>query len=153
MNDINILPEEIHLIRQSLGQLALAADTLAAAFYRRLFEFDPRLRSMVPYGLTEQVRKLMQLLSTVVAALDQPHALASALDAMWLQSKDEAPIRSNDTILAALLWTLKRGLGPRFTSEIRAAWMSFYHVTTAAMRNPLPTAQPDRREPERVLAL
>jgi hemoglobin-like flavoprotein len=136
MNDISILPEEIHLIRQSLGQFAPVADSLAAAFYRRLFEFDPRLRPMVPCSLTEQVRRLMQLLSAVVATLDRPHTLASDLDAIWRHANHGVPSKYYDTVVAALLWTLKRGLGPLFTPEVRAAWMSFYHVTTVTVKHP-----------------
>jgi len=38
-----------------------------------------------------------------------------------------------DTVAAALLWTLETGLGPRFTTDVRQAWVAVYAALTTTM--------------------
>jgi hypothetical protein len=51
--------EQIHIIRQTFSLVSPMADSVAAVFYRRLFEFDPSLRAMFPPSLLDRGRKLM----------------------------------------------------------------------------------------------
>ena len=39
-----------------------------------------------------------------------------------------------DTVAAALLWTLEKGLGSRFTPEVRTAWARAYALIAGAMQ-------------------
>jgi hemoglobin-like flavoprotein len=40
-----------------------------------------------------------------------------------------------DTVGAALLWTLEKGLGNAFTSETKDAWIAVYGLLAGTMKN------------------
>jgi hemoglobin-like flavoprotein len=128
--------EQIHIIRQTFDLVAPMADSAAAAFYRRLFELDPSLRAMFPPVLVEQGRKLMQMLGAAVAMLDRPQQLIPVLQSLGRRHAGYG-VRDEhyDTVGAALLWTLERGLGPVFTTEVESAWASLYGVVATTMKN------------------
>jgi hemoglobin-like flavoprotein len=128
--------EQKHLIRQSFDLVAPMADSVAAVFYRRLFELDPSLRAMFPPALVEQGRKLMQMLGAAVGMLDRPQQLIAVLQSLGKRHAGYG-VRDEhyDTVGEALLWTLERGLGPVFTSEVKAAWASLYEVVATTMKN------------------
>lgn len=127
--------KQIQLIRESFALVQPLADSVAEAFYRRLFELDPSLRAMFPPSLTEQGRKLMQMLGAAVGLLDRPHALVPALEALGRRHAGYG-VRDEhyETVGAALLWTLERGLGPGFTPEVREAWTALYQVVATTMQ-------------------
>jgi hemoglobin-like flavoprotein len=128
--------EQKHLIRQSFDLVAPMADSVAAVFYRRLFELDPSLRAMFPPALVEQGRKLMQMLGAAVGMLDRPQQLIAVLLSLGKRHAGYG-VRDEhyDTVGEALLWTLERGLGPVFTSEVKAAWVSLCEVVATTMKN------------------
>lgn len=128
--------EQIHIIRQTFNLVAPMADSVAAVFYRRLFERDPSLRAMFPPTLVEQGRKLMQMLGAAVGMLDRPQQLIPVLESLGKRHAGYG-VRDEhyDTVGEALLWTLERGLGPVFTSEVKAAWTSLYDVVATTMKD------------------
>src|SRR5215475_5830594 len=128
--------EQIHIIRQTFDLVAPMADSVAAAFFRRLFELDPSLRPMFPPALVDQGRKLMQMLGAAVALLDRPQQLIPVLQSLGKRHAGYG-VRDEhyDTVGAALLWTLERGLGPVFTPEVKAAWAVLYGVVATTMKN------------------
>jgi nitric oxide dioxygenase len=40
-----------------------------------------------------------------------------------------------DTVGAALLWTLKKGLGDFFTPEVEESWITVYGLLAGTMKN------------------
>ena len=40
-----------------------------------------------------------------------------------------------DTVGAALLWTLEKGLGTAFTPEVKEAWVTVYALLATTMKN------------------
>jgi len=126
---------QIKLIRESFALVAPAADAVAAAFYARLFELDPSLRSLFPASLAEQGRKLMQILGAAVGMLDRPQALVPALESLGRRHAGYG-VRDEhyETVGAALLWTLEQGLGARFTAEVRDAWVTLYQTVASTMQ-------------------
>jgi hemoglobin-like flavoprotein len=128
--------EQIHIIRQTFELIAPMADSVAAVFYRRLFELDPSLRPMFPPILVEQGRKLMQMLGAAVGMLERPQQLITVLESLGKRHAGYG-VRDEhyDTVGEALLWTLERGLGPVFTPEVRTAWASLYGVVATTMKN------------------
>ena len=107
------------LVQQSFAKVVPQADVAAALFYGRLFDLDPGLRSLFKGDITEQGRKLMTMLATAVKGLDRPDELLPAVRNLGARHagygvKDE----HYDTVAAALLWTLERGLGPDFTPDV-----------------------------------
>jgi hemoglobin-like flavoprotein len=39
-----------------------------------------------------------------------------------------------DTVGAALIWTLEKGLGERFTADVREAWVAVYDLIATTMK-------------------
>jgi len=70
--------EQIRLVQDSFRQVAPIAETAAQLFYARLFELDPDLELLFKGNLSEQGRKLMQMLGLAVNSLDRMEQLAIA---------------------------------------------------------------------------
>lgn len=128
--------EQIHIIRQTFSLIAPMPDAVAAAFYGRLFELDPSLRSMFPTSLVDQGRKLMQVLGAAVGILNRPEQLVPVLESLGKRHAGYG-VRDEhyDTVGEALLWTLRQGLGPLYTPEVHAAWASLYNTIATTMKN------------------
>src|SRR5690606_16826457 len=74
--------DQIKLVQDTFALVAPQADEAAQIFYARLFELDPSLRPLFKHDLREQGRKLMQMLSIAVHALDNIESLLPALKAL-----------------------------------------------------------------------
>lgn len=126
---------EITLVKDSFRKLAPIADQAAALFYARLFELDPALRALFHGDMADQGRKLMQMLGLAVGGLDRLNELVPAVRQLGLRHagyhvRDE----HYETVGEALLWTLGRGLGPAFTSDMQAAWAKVYWTLAETMK-------------------
>jgi hemoglobin-like flavoprotein len=123
------------LVQSSFEHVQPIAEAAAALFYRRLFELDPTLRPLFKGDLEEQGRKLMEMLGLAVKGLDHPEALAPALKGLGLRHSGYG-VREQDyeTVGEALVWTLKQGLGPNFTPEVREAWIAVYKLIAEMMQ-------------------
>src|SRR3569833_7623 len=81
----NIMPpEQITLIQQSFSKVAPISETAAVLFYDRLFEVAPSVRAMFPEDMTEQRKKLMGMLATVVGGLSNLDSILPAASALAL---------------------------------------------------------------------
>jgi hemoglobin-like flavoprotein len=104
-------------------------------FYARLFEIDPALRSMFKGDLTEQGRKLMQMLTIAVKGLDRLDQLVPAVRQLGVRHVQYGVKDSHyDSVATALVWTLEQGLGQDFTPEVRNAWVTVYGVLAGTMK-------------------
>ena len=123
------------LVQESFATVAQIADDAAALFYRRLFEIDPSLRHMFRGDMAEQRRKLMQMLTAAVKGLDRLEQLVPVVEDLGRRHdgygvKDE----HYETVGAALLWTLEKGLGDAFTPEVKEAWATVYGLLASVMK-------------------
>lgn len=128
-------PRQIELVQQSWKSVLPIADAAAEMFYAKLFELDPALKALFKGDLKQQGRKLMQMISTAVGGLARVEALVPAVQDLGRRHgsygvKD----KDYDTVAAALLWTLGRGLGAAFTSETKDAWVAVYGILASAMK-------------------
>lgn len=128
--------EQIDLVQYTFGLVAPQADEVAQLFYGRLFELDPSLRTMFTSDMTEQGRKLMQMLSVAVHALDRLDEIVPAVRALGQRHVAYGvKVGHYATVGEALLWTLEQGLGDEFTADVKAAWTAVYtllaHTATA----------------------
>ncbi len=121
---------EIRLIEDSWAAVAPISGDAAALFYDRLFEIDPRVRSLFKGDMEQQGKKLMQMIGVAVAHLGRTEEIAPAVRALGQRHAGYGvQLQDYDTVGAALLWTLGKGLGAAFTPEVRAAWSKLYiHV-------------------------
>src|SRR3954470_6347771 len=103
--------KQIALIHSSFEQLAPAAEQLAAAFYRRLFELDPTLQPLFQHDIALQGRKFMTMLAVVVRGLD---ALDRLLPDVENLARRHVAYGVSDTqyqiVEVALLWTIQEHL-------------------------------------------
>ena len=128
--------EQIKLVQDSFMQVAPIAETAAQLFYARLFELDPDLELLFKGNLTEQGRKLMQMLALAVNSLDRMEQLLPVVRSLGARHVSYGVRdRDYDTVGQALLWTLQKGLGPAFTPDVEAAWSNVYATLASAMQS------------------
>jgi len=126
---------QIRLVQDSFKSVALIADEAAALFYGRLFELDPQLRKLFKSDVKEQGRKLMTMIGMAVRGLDNISALVPVVENLGRRHVAYGVKPAHfETVGAALLWTLKQGLGSAFTSEVESAWTETYVLLANAMK-------------------
>jgi hemoglobin-like flavoprotein len=129
-------PEQKSLVQSTFRLVLPIADTAAVIFYDRLFELDPSLRHMFRGDIKEQRQKLMQMIAVAVKGLDRLEELVPAVEALGRRHAGYGVTeRHYETVGAALLWTLEKGLGSVFTAEVREAWTAVYQLLAATMQS------------------
>ena len=124
------------LVQESFAAVMPIADDAAALFYRRLFELDPSLERMFKGDMTEQRRKLMQMLTAAVKGLDRLDQLVPVVEELGRRHAGYGVADAHyDTVGAALLWTLEKGLGNAFTPDVKDAWIAVYGLLAGTMKN------------------
>lgn len=127
-------PNTIALVQSSWSQVVPIAPQAAALFYDELFARDPALKPLFRGDMAQQGAKLMQMIGVAVSKLQEPEVLIPALQALGRRHRGYGVAPAHyDTVGAALLATLEKGLGPAFTDEVRAAWATTYGVMSGVM--------------------
>ena len=99
-------PDQKTLVQQTFASIAPIADDAAQLFYRRLFELDPSLQAMFRGDMTEQRRKLMNMIGAAVKGLDRLEQLVPVVQDLGRKHVGYGvEDRHYDTVGAALLWT------------------------------------------------
>jgi len=123
------------LVQNSFTNIAGIADDAAVLFYQRLFELDPSLRPMFRGDMTEQRKKLMQMITAAVKGLDRLEQLVPVVQDLGRRHAGYGVQDSHyDTVGAALLWTLEAGLAKAFTPEVKEAWTAVYGLLAGTMK-------------------
>ena len=126
---------EITLVRSSFAKVVPIADQAAALFYARLFELDPALRGLFHGDMAAQGKKLMTTIGFCVASLDRLETIVPVVRALGLRhAAYDVREQHYETVGAALLWTLEKGVGPSFTADTRAAWAKVYWLLAETMK-------------------
>jgi nitric oxide dioxygenase len=127
-------PQQVALVQGSFAKVAPIAEQAAALFYGRLFETAPETRALFTGDMTAQGQKLMAAISTVVTNLDDLGAIVPVAQELarrhvvyGVRAEHYAPVG------AALLWTLEKGLGDDFTTDVGAAWAAAYSTLSDVM--------------------
>ncbi len=127
-------PAQVDVVQNTFSEVAKIKDTAADLFYNRLFELDPSLKSLFKGNMTEQRRKLMMALGTVVASLKSPEKIIPTVQTLgekhYFYGVED---RHYETVGAALLWTLEKGLGDALTPAVKAAWAAAYTLLSSVM--------------------
>jgi len=127
---------QIELVQSSFAIIAPIADDAASLFYRRLFEIDPSLEQMFKGDMTDQRRKLMQMLTAAVKGLPRLDRLVPIVEDLGRRHAGYGVTDAHyDTVGAALIWTLEKGLGNAFTPAVKEAWTCVYGVLASTMKN------------------
>ena len=124
------------LVQSTFAAIVPIADDAAMLFYQRLFEIAPELRAMFRSDMTEQRKKLMQMLTAAVKGLDRLEQLVPVVEDLGRRHAGYGvEDRHYDTVGEALLWTLEMGLGAAFTADVKDAWATVYEVLATTMKN------------------
>jgi hemoglobin-like flavoprotein len=127
--------EQKALVQQTFAQVLPISEQAAALFYDRLFQMDPGLRALFKVDMKEQGKKLMQMIGYCVGKLDSLDQIVPAVKDLGRKHAAYGVKPSDyDTVGAAFLWTLDKGLGPAFTPDVKAAWTAVYTVLASTMQ-------------------
>jgi len=122
-------------VQSTFKKVAPIADTAADIFYDKLFEIDPGSRALFPEVMTDQKKKLMQMIGVAVNGLNDLDAIVPAVQELGARHKGYAVTEAHyDSVGAALLFTLGKGLGDDFTPDAEAAWTETYGLLAGVMK-------------------
>lgn len=128
-------PSQIALVQSSFAKVVPIAEAAAEIFYSRLFELDPSLRPMFRGDMKGQGKKLMDTLAVVVTNLRNLDRILPGVKALGERHVAYGVTDEHyDTVGAALLWTLGKGLGDAFTPEVEQAWSTAYDLVATTMK-------------------
>jgi len=127
-------PSTIDNVQRTFNIIAPIADDAAALFYSKLFELDPSLKSMFKSDMTDQRKKLMQILGVAVSSLNNLDAIVPAVQDLGRRHVQYGvrPQHYN-TVAEAISWMLAQTLGATFTAEIKQSWTEVYTVLADTM--------------------
>lgn len=127
-------PEKIALVQDSFKKVVPIAGPAADIFYDRLFEIAPDVRPLFPEDMTEQKKKLMQMLAIAVNGLTKLDEILPAVQDLGRRHNgyDVTPAHY-DKVGEALIFTLDKGLGEEFTPEVKDAWVETYGALAGVM--------------------
>jgi hemoglobin-like flavoprotein len=127
-------PSQIKLVQDSFAKVAPISEQAALLFYGRLFEVAPSVRAMFPDDMSEQRKKLMATLAVVVGGLSNLEAVLPAASALAKRHVNYGAKPEHYPVVGgALLWTLEKGLGDAWTSEVADAWTAAYGTLSGYM--------------------
>jgi hemoglobin-like flavoprotein len=127
---------EIETVQADWQSVLPIAETAATIFYDRLFELDPGLRSLFKPDLSEQKKKLLQMLGAAVRGLNDLPALVPAVRALGKRHASYGVKPEHYALVgSALLWTLKKGLGDGFDKAHEVAWSKVYGLLAETMQS------------------
>lgn len=122
------------LVQESWKKVAAIAPQAAELFYQNLFTADPSLKPLFKGDMTEQGKKLMQMIGVAVGKLNDLETLVPVLQKLAIRHDGYGVKKEHyQTVGAALLKTLGQGLGADFTSEVKEAWTSVYGLMAEVM--------------------
>lgn len=111
------------------------SDAAADLFYGKLFELNPGLKPLFKGDMKEQGYRLMMMINTAVASLDNLDNIVPAVQKLGKRHVDYGVIEEDyDTVGIALIWTLSKGLGEAFTDEVEDAWRTVLTLLSTIMK-------------------
>lgn len=128
-------PEQIKLVQDSFLKVVPTAAQAADIFYDRLFEIAPEVRSLFPTDMSDQKTKLMRTLGVAVQNLHQVGTIVPIVQALGAKHAGYGVNDEHyDSVGAALLYTLEKGLGDGWTAELASAWSETYGLVAGVMK-------------------
>src|SRR5712671_4097643 len=107
--ELMMTPDQVTLVQESFAKVA------------------PSVKSMFPADMTEQRKKLMATLAYVVNGLANLESILPAATALATRHVSYGVRKEHYPVVgAALLWTLEKGLGDGWTTDVADAWTAAY---------------------------
>jgi hemoglobin-like flavoprotein len=128
-------PLQVAAVQRSFSLVVPIKEQAAQIFYDRLFSVDPSLKKLFKGDMKEQGKKLMSALALVVAGLANPQSILPKVEELGRKHVGYGvEDRHYDTVGGALLWTLEKGLGDKFTPDVKEAWTAAYTLLANVMK-------------------
>ncbi len=128
-------PEQIDIVQSTFKKVAPIADTAADIFYDRLFEIAPDTRALFPEVMTDQKKKLMQMIGVAVNGLKDLDAIVPAVQDLGARHHGYKVTEAHyNSVGEALIYTLDKGLGDDFTPDAKTAWTETYGLLAGVMK-------------------
>lgn len=125
---------QVKLVQESFAKVVPISEAAAVIFYDRLFEVAPSVKAMFPDDMTQQRKKLMMMLAAVVNGLGNLDSILPAASALAKRHVDYGARPEHYPVVGgALLWTLEKGLGAAWTSDVADAWTTAYGTLSGYM--------------------
>lgn len=126
--------QQIQLVKESWGYVIVKSDEAGQLFYSRLFEVAPGVRHMFKGDIKEQSRKLMNMVTLIVSKLDKLDTIIDDIKSLASRHNKYGAKKEHYAVVGqCLIWTLKTGLGTRWTKQTEEAWLAVYEVLADAM--------------------
>ena len=118
---------QIGLVRRTHRSFLPRAVRVGIAFYARLFEADPSLRSILQADLAALAQASLGQLRALLEILDQPQLLATACCELGRRQHALGLQEAHYDLFGSILLTsLRETLGTSYTDAVEAAWASAY---------------------------
>lgn len=125
---------QILLVKNSWSYVVINAEEAGELFYSRLFEVAPAVRSMFKHDQKDQARKLMNMVTLMVANLQKLDDIMNGINLLAQRhGKYGAQPEHYKVVGECLLWTLEQGLGDKWNDELQEAWTAVYITLSSAM--------------------
>lgn len=123
------------LLEQSFSEVAPRGEEFVVSFYDRLFSMYPETKELFANtDMIDQRKKLLGALVLVVDNLRKPEVLGPALKTLGQRHRQmDVQQKHYPMVGAALLGTLQEFLGPKWTTELKNAWIEAYGAVVAGM--------------------
>ncbi|MDO6435209.1 globin domain-containing protein [Flavitalea sp. BT771] len=109
-------------------------EVVGDVFYSKLFTEVPAARRLFKGPMTAQYKKLIDMISIIVARLERIDEITDDIRNMAVRHKGYGVKAAHYKAVGdALLWTLEQGLGKDWTEDIREAWTLCYRTLSDAM--------------------
>jgi nitric oxide dioxygenase len=129
-----VTPRQILLVQDSFAMIVPTRTEVARSFYDNLFVIDASLRPLFPEDLSDQGKKLMQVLAVVVRSLEDLQPLLPSIDDMARRHVSYGVKDEHYAVVGqALIRTLRQGLGTGFSQEMEEAWRTAYDILSSRM--------------------
>jgi hemoglobin-like flavoprotein len=128
--------KQIDLVKSSWAIVTTIDPVIVGSmFYGRLAEISPDVKPMF-VSIAEQSKKIMAMLGYIINKLDKLDEIIDEVRKLALRHVQYGVTVEHYTAGGvALLWTLEKGLGENWNSELKEAWTVCYNILSSAMIN------------------
>lgn len=120
---------EKNLVRYSFTHIAPQNEDIARLFYARLFEIAPEVERLFVNDMDAQQAKLMQMLASLVNALDTPDTLSQTTRDLGRRHVGYGVhVNHYATVGEALIWSMREVCPTVMTPPVTKAWLKTYNL-------------------------
>ena len=129
-----LTPEQITTVTNSFARIYARKAPLAQTFYAELFAAHPEVRDLFPTEMSQQYRKLTDLLAFVVRHLSRPEAMMTPVAELARRHVGYGAQPAHYPLVgAALLAALDRETPGGLTPQEHEAWATAYGFVSQKM--------------------